>query len=375
MATTYGRSTYLNITNDVLEEVNESERLAALSPETLYKWVLHACQRITELCAVREQVILRLIPDQEDYPVADTDTPVTGSGTVSTTANSNVVTGATATGTGTISSDETTVTGVGTLFVSELAVGEALIVDTEVKVIKEIHTNLELVLFDAFDDDLAAGTAFDYCTTKFQHELVEGSVITVNAVARTVEAITDPYNLTTTAAFSATNAGVAFTIDRCVTEVPTRFAFISMSEYVESTLYRPVRTTPLGDQLAQRQNDLQPGFYTNFSRPASLSPWQDASGHWFLKAYPTANDFKQLTIYGIIRIRPETLATSSLTGASYIPLQPDYDAAIREYLRAKIYGYLKEHVLRREAETAFDKAVNRAGASDPTPVYVNPIVD
>lgn len=369
MATLYGPSTYAQVFEDAISDLNEGDRLSGCSPETYMKWILQGCQRVSQRVTIHEYIKLRLIQGQDEYLFADTDTPVTGSGTVDTTANLNTLTGTTAVGAGTISSDGSTVTGVGTLFASELALGVAFIVGTEVLTVMEIHSNTECVLSGGFVSDIAAGTAFSYSNTKFSRELSEGSTITIGANSGVVDTITNPYQVVLVSFFAATNAAQAFTIDRKVTEIPTKFDVFQNTSRTEGSYTLTPQVVPINTLERMKRNTGPWGGYTNLSEPLFIAPTVNSSGRRCMVIYPSVGSDKDITLYGIVRIRPE-FYTPSITSASFLPIDGRYDGVIREFVKARIWGWLKEHKLRAEQDQIFERLMGEVSRADASPVSI-----
>ena len=132
-----------------------------------------------------------------------------------------VGTGTTRTLTGSIDpTASTSVTGVGTAFTTELAVGDKINVNGEIRKVTAITNDTSLTVDTAFTDtgndttltagtgvltgsiDPAASTAVVGVDTLFTKELAVGDQITVSGETRTISAITDDTNLTVSAAFS-----------------------------------------------------------------------------------------------------------------------------------------------------------------------------
>lgn len=368
MATSYGFSTYQTLIDDAIEEINEEDALSGCSPETMMKWVMQACQRITERASVQEYLTLRLIQDQEAYEFADTDTPVAGTGTVGTTQYSNTLTGTLATGTGTISTDGETVTGIGTLFATQLVVGGAFVADSQTLTVMSIQSNLECTLSGGFTSDLAAGTTFQYGNTKFSRELAIGSVVTIGANTGTVLTITDPYQVVFENFFAATNVAQAFTISRKVTEIPTKIHRVDSISRVENNFTRIVQLVTIEKLRSMQQADGSGSGYSNLYKPAVAAPHVNASGRRVLVFYPAPEIDKDVTLYGLIRIRPEFYATATVVITSNIPLDGRFDGAIREFVKMRAYSWLKNREREKYQRADFEEALRRVSQSEVMPI-------
>ncbi len=139
----------------------------------------------------------------------------------SSSAYAAVGTGTTRVLTGSIDpTASTSVTGVGTLFTTELAVGDRINVNGEIRKVTAIATNTALTVDAAFTDtaadaaltagtgvltgsiDPAASTTVTGVGTAFTTELAVGDQITVSGETRTISAIASDTSLTVSAAFT-----------------------------------------------------------------------------------------------------------------------------------------------------------------------------
>lgn len=338
MSTTYARSTYQSIVDDVLDEINEKDKVTELAFESIKKFILDACVKIANLVAVKEQKQLVLIDGQEDYEFSDSTTP-TGTGTVNCTANA--VVGVTSAGTGTITTVGTAVTGVGTSFISQLVVGKGIIVSSEVHTVLSIQSDTACTLEDAFATDITTASSFTISSTKFTYELSTGSTITVGGQSQVIDTVTDSYNATVVAPFSPNLTGQTFTIDNVVTEIPTRFDRLYYIDRLEGGYRREVEIVPLEKLLNIRKKDGTWNAYTNFDIPFVAAIWRHANGRKYLKFYPISTTTKEITLYSYVKINPSTYSADIST--SSIPLYEDYEPMIREYVKGKIYRWIKNY--------------------------------
>ncbi len=327
----FGRPTYNDVIDAIMQDVVEPEITPKLVPGILKTWILQACQKICDILPVRETRALLLIQGQEDFGFKDSTEPVTGTGNIGTSGIN--VTGTTSAGTGTISTSGVTVTGVGTLFITELALGKAIVVGTDVKEVLAINSNTSATIASAFTTDLSA-SAFTVTTTKFGRELVLGSIIVSSGQSKTIASITDARTATVTESFTPDLVAQTFTVDTVVTQVPVRFHRITAIDRKENTLPRRVEVCGITELLRRRVYD-QNLAYSNFFRPAQAAEWRDASGQRFLKVYPTAEVHKSVTLYAEIRIQPRFYSSAALTAA--IPIAETFEPLIRASVKARIY--------------------------------------
>jgi len=343
-------SSYQNLIYDIRDEIDDVEILKDITDEMIQLYILQGCQRIASRLPVRQKTVLRLTTEQTQYSFADTTTPVTGTGTVGVGVN-KTVTGVTAVGTGTITTDQTDVTGVGTAFLSELSIGKMIVVGTEKVMVMTITSNTVCTISTSFDTDLSA-SAFSYSTTKFTKEINVGSSIIVGGVTRIVDTITDGYNLTVTQAYTASQSAQTFTINTKVTEIPTKFySFEPKADRLQDTISRPVNIVSNEELLRYRQQDWGTNGYATYSRPYWASVWNDSSGR-YLEIYPPIEEDKQITLYGYIQINPRTY--SSLALSTDIPLSSEHETAIKEFAKYMIYKKKKMKEDAGEALSMFD---------------------
>jgi len=151
-------------------------------------------------------------------------TPLTGSADPSATA-----TLATLTGTSTSTNGLKTVVGVGSLYLSELQVGERVKINGEVKIVDSVTDDLNFTVtanFTTSGTDAAATKVTSSLTligvdTLFTLELVVGDRLRVNSTIKTITSIISDTQLTTDAAFVGTNDNSLEKISSLVTLVGT----------------------------------------------------------------------------------------------------------------------------------------------------------
>lgn len=359
MPTTNGFSSFSELWDSVLSDLEEDNRLSTVGLDRAKQWMLEGCQKLTQKLPIARKRDLLLLKDQEDYRFADSTEPATGTGTVGVA--DLAVTGVTTAGTGTISTDNTAtdnglkVTGVGTVFKTELAIGLAIIVGTEVKEVMSIESDTICYVDTAFDDSLSADS-FTYSATKFTRELLEGSIIVVNSETRIIDEITDPYNATVTVPFAADAAAQAFTIDTVVTEIPTEFSDIYKIDREEGGQALEVKLWSLEDLLTRRRNDGNLSGYSNLTIPFCAAVWTDGTGR-YLKFYSAPDEHKKVTIYSWIRVKPKNHLSDAFT--ANLPLDENYDPAIKAYLKWRLNeGPLKNREMAQEYRQEFYGLIN-----------------
>ncbi|MGD0090195.1 MAG: Ig-like domain-containing protein [Planctomycetota bacterium] len=152
---------------------------------------------------------------------------VPGPGTISS-GNPNVFTvnGSTAgPQPGTISSSGTTVTGLGTNFMSQLRVrvGDSILANGQIQTVQSITNDSTLVTFNPFTPALAAGTQYFMVLTKFTSQLQPGDTLLAGGQTLTVNTILNDMTLTTCTAPQG-GTGTISSVGTAVTGVGTNFA-------------------------------------------------------------------------------------------------------------------------------------------------------
>lgn len=350
------RPTYGDVINALRSNLQDPVIDAKIADDTLILWILQACQQITQKVRLTEKRELLLIQSQTDYLFDNVTEPVNGTGMISSTATA--VTGASVAGTGTISSSSTGITGVGTAFISELAIGKAIIVGSEIKEVMSVDSNTSCTVKTQFNSNLAA-TTFSISATKFTRELVVGSVIVSSGQSRTISVVTDPMTATVSTPFSPDIAAQAFTVDTSVQKIPTRFHRISRIERTQSGISRDVGMVGMENVTDLAVNDGRP-FYNTFDLPLDAAEWRDSSGRRYLRFYAPPDDHKQVTIYGDILIQPRyySSVTKENMDTTAIPLYEDHEPMIRNWVTAQMYlSYMNDFAMYRAFMDAFDKSV------------------
>lgn len=354
MPTTTAHPTYSDIIASVQADVNEDEKLTPLQPETSKMWVLEACQRITQEVTIFELRTLRLIRGTDFNPFQDTTGTITGDGTVTTSGRT--LTGDSAAGTGTVTgtANSAVLTGAATTFLSQLKVGQLIIIGTESHEIMSIESNTSLTLDTGFSA-APTGSAFSYCTTRFLYDLVTGSIITVNSIALMIQSISAQNAAVLVAAPATDQTAQSFTVDTYVRELPTRMINLISNDRVEGNLHRQIEIRGLSYLDKLKTND---GYhvYNNLSTPHVCATDRDMNGNYILRWYPTPDTHKEVTFRARVRITPRLYVSDLLTDP--IKLDEQYEPVIRKYLESKTYGWLKENDRRKECMAEFEMEIN-----------------
>jgi hypothetical protein len=265
--TTYGRSTYQNVLDDILFDAGEVDKLSSVPKEEYKRWILEAERDICDKFEVRDQIDLRLTLGQEYYLFADTIDQA---------------------GTGTISSSGTTITGVGTLFTTELLVNSTIEADSE---------------------------------------------------TRTITAIASATSATIDTAFSIALSADTFTVTPKSTEIPTETKYIYHSDREEGGYRLNVEVVDIRTLLNLREQDVVPQNYNNLSIPYCVAV-KIVGSNKYLTVYPSPDADKTITLYRVLRVNPRFHKDDAMT--SLIQLNIEYESAIRCYVLRNIHRHLKD---------------------------------
>ncbi|MCY3021776.1 MAG: C25 family cysteine peptidase [Planctomycetota bacterium] len=231
------------------------------------------------------------------------------SGTITNSANgTGTITNSTA-GTGTITSTGTNVTGTGTSFVAEVVVGDVIWVGAQSATVATIGDDLTLTTSTAFDPEITTAATFTIAPrvtvtvtgtgTKFLSEVAVGDVISVGAQTATVATVTSDTTLTTSAAFNPALSGATFTIARrTVTGTGTKFlSEVAVGDVIAVAAQTATVATVASDTLLTTANPFDPAI-TNATFTVSPVPVGIAS------ALPMSADGKYLSLTTTTKLNP-----------------------------------------------------------------------
>lgn len=258
--TEYSYPTYNDIYKRALAD-NRNEKLISLQSARVIQFINEAQSCLCDRTQVLGSQDLLLNVDQEDYEFAYTKS---------------------ITGTGTISSSDRDVTGVGTAFTTELAVGSVIRATIATTVylrrVAVIDSDTELELDRAFPSNLPALTAL--------------------------------------------------TFDRRPSEISVDFYKIQEAEYIdENNVSRPIVIADLSHLLAVRQKE-QYDVRSIEEKPYMIA--EHVSGQVKrLKIYPLVAEARTITIYGLMKFQPRVHNDEDI-GAS-VQLAEMYEKMIRSY--------------------------------------------
>lgn len=360
MGYSFNRSSYQQLIDDVLTDINEEAKTASLAPEVIQTWILDAEKKICDSVEVREKWRLALALNQSSYPFRDR-----AAITDATNASPIVVTSAAH---GLSDDDIVVVNGVG----GNTAANGRWIVDNKTTNTFELYHYAEVT-------DATNASPINIETAE-EHGYATGDSIIVagvlgNTAANGTHTITvvDALNFTLddstgNAAYTSGGSAVkASTGSGAYTsggrfwseeEIPTFFKSILVGDRVWSSVHREVKPREIEELLAlQRQGSELFVAYTSYDAPFVMSDWID-NGERKLMVYPPPQESETMTLYGRIKINPRLYQSDSLDAS--IHLSTDYDEAIKYFVAYRIYkAWLKDNKSAAESFALYNDEVNR----------------
>jgi hypothetical protein len=355
----YNKSTYSELANDVLADINEESKTSILSPETMQMWILDAEKQICDRIEVRDEWRLRLALNQTNYPFRDRAII-----TNATNASPIVVTSASH---GLVNDEFIVVIGVGG---NDAANGKWQV--------KSASTDAFSLYQYANVVGASNATPINIVTDE-AHGFTTGNSITIagvlgNTAANGTFAVTvvDALNFTLDASVGTgayTSGGVATKVSTgsgaftsggrfwSQAEIPTFFKSFILGDRIWSTVHRPVKPREIQELLGlQRQSSELYVAYTSLDAPFGMADWID-NGQKQLMVYPPPQDSETMILYGRIKITPRLYQTDDLD--SVVHLSTDYDEAIKRYVTYKTYSWLKDRKNMADAKALYDEEVDR----------------
>ena len=358
MSYSFNKSTFQEIIDDSLSDVNEEARTAQLAPETIQMWILEAEKDICDKVEVRERWLLGLNANQINYKFRDR-----AAITDATNATPIVITSASH---GLSNDDYVIIQGVGgntaangrfqvknkttnTFEIKQYATvvdaTNATPINIETSEEHGFSTGDSIVVADVGGNTAANGT--------FTITVVDALNFTLDSSVGTA-AYTSGGVATKQSVGSGTyTAGGRFWKDD---ELPTYFKRFIAGERLWSEVKREVRPIDIQELLAiERQNTGMFVAFTSYDSPFCMAEWIDL-GERYLKFYPAPVDDEIATLYGRIKITPRLHQSDSLT--SNIHLSTDYDEAIKYFVKYRIHNWLKDSQRAAECFQLYQSQIN-----------------
>jgi hypothetical protein len=360
MTTNFGKSTYKQIIDDISFDFPEREKVSEFPPETLRRYICEAEEDVTRRITVKDARDLRLILGMEEYPFVDS-TDIVGTGLVTATAGSNMVTGPTVPLTGFVYAyaGGATLLGAGTAFLTEVSVGDHIIVGAETRTVLSVPRDNALLLTLPWDNTYEHVVGVT-SVTQFLNELIIGATVKIGGETKVVTSVTDDFTLTVDSAFTSTHTLVAFTYSPRSTELSTEIKTADYIDRLEQTIYRQPTMETIETLLSQRQVDFGVPVYTNYNNPVELSIWSQG-GRRYLRCYPAPDEDKTITLYVQVTINPRIHTAD--TNASYIHVPSKYDHAIKQWLKAVMMEHLKDDKSFQKYMTLYADAIRQLGSN------------
>jgi hypothetical protein len=339
MSVLYGRSTYKQLTDDILLDTNESLPLADVGPEIYVSWILRAEEELCKKLEVREEYILRYTLKQDEYIVQDRP-PITAI----TTATPRMVTAA-AHGIEDYSRILIAgVSGIDGINQQWFTYGKA--------------ANTFLLAPGAYISGIAEISTGIKVTTETPHGFTTGGTITLYGTGIDGDFVITVID-TTSFSIAVGVTGVALVSRACAiwklqnagtgdyvsggrfwrdSEIPTFFQQIRVGYRKFGGLPRLLNPYSFEDiRLAQERDGY--GIHTSYSAPDSMGFFR-RNGLKYLKMWPLPMNESDVVLSGRMMIQSQMFRNDSENAT--IHLAYEYDEMIKAYVASKIYQRLKD---------------------------------
>jgi hypothetical protein len=335
MAVNYARSTYDQILDSVLAELNEDSKLASLTPDEAIWWILKAQERICQMANIQEEYQLRYSSPNIDYPLQDRP-PITAVTAIGTPIS------ITSAGHGLAVNDN--------IFIRDVLGSEAANGRFRVSAVAD-QDNFTIKRFGRIT---AISDADDPVITSKDHPFLTGDSVTISEVQGATEVngtfpatkidkdrfsvdigpvARNPYtgggivvaDTSNTVAFAG--GGRYWKED----EVPTHVAVLQDSTLEYSGVIHTVKVRTFYDLEREKTGIID----YNYLYPTRMA-LGNKNGRKYLRIDPKTSADGDLNLLFTIQVVPEHHMND--TGGMTILLPSEHNAAIEEYLKAKIYS-------------------------------------
>ena len=371
-ALTYAKSTYQQIADDLLEEMQEYDKLATLSADTIRLWINRAQEAITKLAYIEDEYVLGLKTGQTDYEFRDRPR-ITG------VSVSTVPVEITAANHGLVTDDVILITGVQGING----------VEGRFKV-KATSGGLPATKFtiQKYGALTGATVTTPIVVTIPAHPFLTGDSITISGVTGMTEAngtwvITyidvnqlsldtsvgvNPYVSGGVAVCDAVGSGTYTSGGRFwrSDEIPTIFGFFREGKRTVQNYDRLLTKEEITNLLQRGKNDTALNrSFTSIEAPFLMAQWQ-RNGKRYLKVYPAPIENGDANLFGVLRIKGALYDNDLNTALIQLPM--DWDDAIKSFVKAKIYGWLKMSDLSAKAMKDFYDSIKIVQIREPVDV-------
>jgi hypothetical protein len=358
-------TTYDDLIGDILANVNEGDKLEGLSPETLQLWILEAEKQICDKIEIRDEYTLGMNTDVSKYnfrnrPVitgATTATPIV----VSSTSHGLVV------GDRVYVADVMGLTGAnGKKYVSAKDTDTFTIKDvvditdatnaTPISITANAHgrTTGDLVTITGVTGNTAANVTNNAIT------VVDVNTFTLDGVTGNGTYVSGGIGVFNTVGSGTWTSGGRYWKDD---EIPTYFKRIFTGTRSWGGVQKEVVAVDNGALREKSRLDSERyALYSDSVAPNVMTEWMSERVP-YLEVYPAPQSDHNLTLYGRVKITPRDYVLDPLT--ANIHLSSDYETAIIAYVENRIYRWIKEYNLAKDAYARYESEINSLRISFP----------
>lgn len=352
----YGKATYRQIIDDVLEDINEDEALARKGENSFQNDILKAQQLICQLYAIEEEYLLRLTANVDEYSILDRPA-ITGV----TAASPPVVT---ASGHGLSNGDVINIRDIQGLTGA----------NGRFKITYISSSSFSLKMFARID-----GIAIDpdnsarlIITTDYAHGFTTGQEVDIQdtGIAEIDDIVTHTVTVTGAKTFTipvtltsvdydgggivtrnATGSGTYVAGGRYwkENEIPTHINRFLYGSRTWHGLKRRIEFENNGEIVEAENWNWGTLAYGSYYSPHS-AVHSTRAGQRYVRFYPTPVEDHYVTLYGLKQILPHQYFSDPVTAAIHLE---GWDEAIKFYVKACAYKYIKQRDLAKEEEERF----------------------
>jgi len=200
----------------------------------------------------------------------------------------------------------------------------------------------------------ATGTAIVGTGTIALTELVIGSNISVGGQTRRVTSVTDNTHFTIETIFTLVVTNQVFHIASRSTEIPNEVHQIYFADHIQNARYFRIKVRDIDYILRERAKCATIPTTLNGHTPDVLAPYFDG-GRRVLKVFPLPDIDKTICLWTYLRVNPRFHRDEDISGL--ISLNEMYEPAISEYLRMRIYSFLKDVKEEAKHKTLYDMEI------------------
>jgi hypothetical protein len=365
MATSYGTISYSDLTSDILSDMGNDEKLADLSPESIQRWILEAEKQICDKLEIRDEYVLGMNTDVAKYYFQDR--PVITAGTAATPIVLTSASHGLVVGDRLLVKDIVGLTGgngkryvsardTNTFTIKEVADITDATNETPISITATAHgwTTGDTVTITGVLGNTAANVTSNAIT------VVDVNTFTLNSVAGNGTYTSGGIAVKNTVGGGTWTSGGRYWKDD---EIPTYFKRFSLGDRLWGGVHKEVRASDNGElREKERIDSSRYALYADENSPNLFSEWIDG-GIRYLEVYPPPLSDHNLTLYGRIKVTPKDYVHDPLS--SNIHLSSDYESLIIAHVSNRIYRWLKEYDLAKDAYMRYENEVNNLRVNFP----------